>query len=408
MDPLIEAYTVGDDWKLDEMLLPYDLQASQIHAEMLHKIGILSQKELADLTKALDELKKMAKNGKLKIRVEDEDCHTVIENKLIEKVGKAGKKIHTGRSRNDQVLVALRLFMKDELTSLGRVVDLLAQEFLALAKLHKNIPFPGYTHTQQAMLSSLGLYFGAFAEALWDDAQLLKTVCYHIDQNPLGSAAGYGVALPLDRHFTTQQLGFRKIQNNAMYCQNSRGKFESLVLECLVQIMLTLNRFASDMLFFTSRECGYFSLSDAIVTGSSIMPQKRNLDVMEILRGKTNIVIAHHALIQNLTSGLISGYHRDLQLIKKPLFESFSILEQSLPAVSMVLKNIKPDAEAIKSKIVGEIFAADTANELVTKKKMPFREAYKNALKELKGKEINFTQNLQSKMSPGGAGKPFG
>lgn len=395
LHPLIEAYTVGDDWKLDEMLIPYDLRASQAHAEMLNKIGILSKKELQDLTKALLELQKMSQTGQLHIKVEDEDCHTVIENKLIEMIGEAGKKIHTGRSRNDQVLVAIRLYLKDQLAGLADAVNTLAADFFALAKKHQNVPFPGYTHTQQAMLSSLGLYFGSFAESLWDDAKLLKNIQEHIDQNPLGSAAGYGVSLPLDREYTSKKLGYKKVQNNSMYCQNSRGKFESLALEGLVQVMLTLSRFASDMLFFTSRECGYFSLSDAIVTGSSIMPQKRNLDPMEILRGKTTVITANHSLIQNLVSGLISGYHRDLQLIKKPLIESFFIVEQSVAVVAVVLKNIKPDNQTIAHKIAQDIFAADVANELVTKKNMPFREAYQSALQELRTRKIDLQKNLK-------------
>ena len=260
LNPTVEAYTVGDDWKSDKVILPYDLKASDAHAHMLYKIGILSKNELTKISLALDELLVLANKGELEIQIEDEDCHTLIENKLTEKLGDVGKKIHTGRSRNDQILVALRLFMKDKLTLVDETLNVLAEEFFTYAKKYKNIPFPGYTHMQQAMLSSLGLYFGAFAESLSDDAILLKSIKTHIDQNPLGSAAGYGVTLPLDRDFTTQKLGFKKVQYNALYCQNSRGKFESLVLEGLTQVMLTLSRFASDMLFFTSRECGYFSL----------------------------------------------------------------------------------------------------------------------------------------------------
>lgn len=388
LHPLIESYTVGDDWKLDEVLLPHDLQASAAHAAMLYKIGIVTKPEWLDLKHGLLELTKLHKQGKLRLKIEDEDCHTRIENELVARVGEAGKKIHTGRSRNDQVLVALRLYMKDQLRSVIASVSLLAQEFLATAKQHHDIPFPGYTHTQQAMMSSLGLYFGAFYESLQDDTELLETILAHLDQNPLGSAAGYGVALPLNREMTTKLLGFKKTQNNPMYCQNSRGKFESLTLEGLVQIMLTLSRFASDMLFFTSRECGYFVASDAIVTGSSIMPQKRNLDPLELLRGKTGVVIANHSLIQNLTPGLISGYHRDLQLLKKPLIESFDIASQSLAVISLVLKNLQPDKKAITAKIQPDIFAADVANELVQKKGIPFREAYRMALKELKTRNL--------------------
>ncbi|MBI5411756.1 argininosuccinate lyase [Candidatus Peregrinibacteria bacterium] len=404
LHPALEVYTVGDDWKLDEFLLPYDLQASLAHAKMLHKIGILTQQELADLTRGLDELRKLHAQGKLTLTIEDEDCHTRIENELVARVGDAGKKIHTGRSRNDQVLVALRLLMKDKLGRLVPAVRVLAEQFRSLAKKYEWVPLPGYTHTQQAMLSSLGLWFGAFAEALEDDAKLLDAITSHLDQNPLGSAAGYGVSLPLDREFTARLLGFRKVQNNTIYCQNSRGKFESLTLEGLVQIMLTLSRFAADMLFFTSRECDYFIASDAIVTGSSIMPQKRNLDPLEILRGQTTVLTANHALVRNLTVGLISGYHRDLQLLKKSLLESLLIAEKSVEVVSIVLENIQPDIQTIESKIQPDIFAADVANDLVQTKGISFRDAYQQALQELKGRKIDLQKNLKSKISPGAPG----
>lgn len=402
--PLIEAYTVGDDWKFDTVLLPYDIEASIAHAQMLNNISILSKKELTAILKVLNELAALARNGKIQIRVQDEDCHTVIENKLVAKIGIAGKKIHTGRSRNDQILVALRLFMKNKLSLLAAATDALAKDFLGLAKIHKNIPFPGYTHTQQAMLGSLGLYFGAFAEALFDDAKLLKNITKHIDQNPLGSAAGYGVSLPLDRAFTTRKLNFGKVQNNTLYCQNSRGKFESLAVSGLMQVMLTLQRFAADMLFFTSRECGFFTASDAIVTGSSIMPQKRNLDPLEILRANTHVISANLGLISNLTTGLISGYNRDLQLMKKPLIESFTITMQSVDVVSLVLKNIKPQPAVIAGKITQDIFAADVANMLVQTKGMAFRDAYQVAMDEVKKTKIDFKKNLKSKISPGAPG----
>ncbi len=398
---------MGDDWEMDGILLPYDVQASSAHAEMLCKIGILTKKECEALIGALENIKKRFSLGKLTIRVEDEDCHTVIENELVAKLGEIGKKIHTGRSRNDQVLVAIRLFMKDKLSHLIKVGQYLSRQFLTKAKKYKNVPFPGYTHMQQAMLSSLGLYFGAFAEALEDDAKLISQIKSHIDQNPLGSAAGYGVALPLDRKMTTQKLGFLKMQNNTLYCQNSRGKFESLVMEGLVQVMLTLSRFASDMLFFTSRECNYFKVSDAIVTGSSIMPQKRNLDPLEILRGKTHLVIANHSFVQSLTVGLTSGYSRDLQLLKKTIIDSFSIVEDSLKVVSIVLRDIQPDLNAINSKIMPDIFAADVATELVQKHGIPFRTAYWRALQELDTKNIDLQKNLKSKISSGAPGNLF-
>lgn len=407
LNPLIGAYTVGDDWELDKILLPYDVQASLAHAEMLCGIGILTKKECAAMLGALANIKKLFSLGKLTINVEDEDSHTVIENELVAKLGEIGKKIHAGRSRNDQVLVAIRLFMKDKLNQIVEAVRDLSKQFLMKAKKHENVPFPGYTHMQQAMLSSLGLYFGAFSEALGDDALLIEKIKNHIDQNPLGSAVGYGVALPLDRKMTTQKLGFLKMQNNALYCQNSRGKFESLAMEGLAQVMLTIGRFASDILFFTSRECNYFKVSNAIVTGSSIMPQKRNLDPLEILRGKTHLVISNHSFVQSLTVGLISGYNRDLQLLKKALMGSFSTVEQSLQVVSIVLDDMQPNLSAIRSKIMPDIFAADIATELVQKHGVPFRTAYNHALNELGKQKINYRENLKSKISPGAPGNLF-
>lgn len=407
LNPIIENYTVGDDWKLDEMLFPYDIRASRAHAQMLSKIGILSKKECASLLNELSKIEKRFLKGGISIRIEDEDCHTVIENELVKALGDLGKKIHTGRSRNDQVLVAIRLFMKDKLDQINKSVTALSKVFFHKAIKYKNIPFPGYTHTQQAMLSSLGLYFGAFFESLRDDSKFLGNVISHIDQNPLGSAAGYGVGLALDRRMTSKLMDFKKVQNNALYCQNSRGKFESAALEGIAQIMLTLSRFAADMLLFTSREFAYFYVTDAVVTGSSIMPQKRNLDPLEILRAKTAEVISNHNFVQNLSGGLISGYNRDMQLLKKPLFESFKICQESLGVVEVVLENIEPNQQEIEKKITPDIFAADIAIEMAKKKKIPFRDAYGTAISELKNIKPDLKKNIKSKKSPGGPGNLF-
>ncbi|MBI4232762.1 argininosuccinate lyase [Candidatus Peregrinibacteria bacterium] len=312
------------------------------------------------------------------------------------------KKVHAGRSRNDQILTAMRLYMKDSLNRIRREVQKLAQDFLELAGKYKKIPMPGYTHTQQAMLSSVGHYFCAYTESLLDDMNLLDSIYHHIDKSPLGSAAGYGVALLLPREFTKRELKFKQLQVNSLYCQNSRGKFESIYLEGLAQIMLTLNKFASDIILFTSQEFAFFKVKNNLVTGSSIMPQKRNLDGLEILRAKTHTVTTNQSLVKDICKNLISGYHRDLQLIKKPLIESTNTVLQSLEVANLYLNGLEPNANKMSQAITKEIFTADLATEM--SKKIPFRDAYKQALKAIKKQHIDLEKNLADKISLGAPG----
>ena len=401
LNPLIESYTVGDDVLWDTKLLPYDIQGSLAHAEMLESINILTSSELKDIEKAFDDLDL----SNITLTTSDEDSSTYLENYLVSKIGETGKKIHTGRSRNDQVLVTLRLFEKDYISTTIDSANKLASQLLKLAIKYEWVPLPGYTHGQQAMLSSVGHLFAAYAESLADDADLLLSIQNHIDQNPLGSAASFGVSIPLDRDMTTQKLGFSKTQNNSLYCQNSKGKFEGLVLEGLLQVMMTLSKISSDFIFFVSQECNYFSLSDQITTGSSIMPQKKNPDVFEILRANAQVVSSHHLLIHQLNINLMSGYNRDTQLVKKPLFESFSIVQNSLEVMSIVFTDIIPNEKEILKKISPEIFAADIANDLVKKEGIPFREAYQLAMQKVKDVKIDPKKNLRSKVSPGAPGK---
>ena len=404
LHPLVEKYTVGDDYIFDSKLMPYDILGTKAHIKGLQKIGIFSKSELSKLLKTLTKLEKDFSKDKVKIKITDEDCHTVIENYLTKKFKKLGQKVHTGRSRNDQVLTAIRLYMKDSLDETRKLTKRLAREFLEYAEKHKNIPLPGYSHTQQAMLSSIGHYFCNFTESLIDDLSFLDKTYHHINKNPLGSAAGFGVPLLLDREFTTKELGFKNTQINSLYCQNSRGKFESIYIESLLQIMLTLGRFANDLLLFTSQEFNFFKVSNSLVTGSSIMPQKRNLDAMEILRGNVSVIMSNQQLIQNLVKNLLSGYNRDLQLIKKPLMESTDIVLSSLEIVSLYLKGITPNEKIISQKITKEIFAADIATEIAKKNKIPFRSAYKQALKGIKKYKVDLQQNINSKISLGAAG----
>ena len=404
LHPAVEKYIAGTDHVFDLDLMPFDIQGSAAHAKGLQKIGILTSDEAKNILSALAELEKLVESGKVEIAPADEDCHTVIENYLTEKLGDTGKKIHTGRSRNDQILTAVRLYMKDNLKKLQAQCVELSSTFLSLAEKYKEVPMPGYSHTKQAMLSSVGHYFAAFAESLVDDAEFAGYTARYIDKSPLGSAAGFGVSIPLDREFTAKELGFENTQTNSLYCQNSRGKFESVYAEALVQIMLTLGKFANDMLLFTSNEFDYFEVEDSLVTGSSIMPHKKNLDVFEILRGNVSVVISNQLLIKDLAKNLTSGYNRDGQLMKKPLIESTEVVLYSLEVTGLVIKGLTPKSESIEAKIDTGIFTVDIANELVLKQGIPFRDAYKKAVELASDKKPDLKKNLESKVSLGAPG----
>jgi argininosuccinate lyase len=403
LNPAVEKYTAGTDYVFDMQLMPFDIAASRAHAKGLSKIGILTKEELAQTEGGFDALEKDIAEGKVTITPETEDCHTVIENYLVEKIGDAGKKIHTGRSRNDQVQTAMRLYMQHHLGAVHASTVGLAEQFLDLAEKYADVPMPGYSHTQQAMLSSVGHYLAAFVESLLDDADYLAQVAGHLDKSPLGSAAGFGTSIPLDREFTAKEMGFGGVQINSLYCQNSRGKFESRYMEALAQIMLTLGKFASDMVLFTSKEFNFFAVDESLTTGSSVMPQKHNLDVMEILRGNVSVVIANQSLIKNITKNLISGYNRDGQLIKKPLVESTRIVVDSLEVVGLLLSGLTPKQESIREKIDNGIFTADIANERVVKEGIPFRDAYKEAA-HMVPENVDLEKNISSKKSLGAPG----
>lgn len=404
VNKFVEKYIASEDYIWDKEIIYFDIIASKAHAKGLEKIGILTKNELSKLLEVLNELEEKALKKEIEIKIEDEDCHTVIENYLISKLGDIGKKIHTGRSRNDQVLVALRLYMKDKLQKIKAESFVLSKTLYKLAEKYQNIAFPGYTHSQQAMLSSVGHYFCAYLESLLDDIDFLDVVYRHIDKNPLGSAAAFGVSLNLDREFVTKELDFAKTQINSLYCQNSRGKFESIFLEALAEIMMSLGKIASDFILFTSREFDFFEVSEALTTGSSIMPQKKNLDLLEILRGNVSVVNANQQMVKDISKNLISGYNRDLQLIKKPMIESVEIVSDSIQIIDIFLKGIKPKENEIKVKIKKDIFMADFANDLVKEKNIPFRDAYKMAYEQIDNYEVDLQKNLKSKISLGAPG----
>ena len=399
----VEKYTAGTDYLFDMELMPFDIAASRAHAKGLEKIGIFSKEELKQLQGALDGLAEDLAAEKITITRQDEDAHTVIENYLVEKTGDTGKKIHTGRSRNDQVQVATRLYMKSHLGLVRGKCIKLAEQFVDAAEKYQDIPMPGYSHTQQAMLSSVGHYFAAYAESLLDDADYLAATLAHLDKSPLGSAAGFGTSIPVDREFAAKEMGFADVQTNSLYCQNSRGKFESAYLEALAQVMLTLGKFANDMVLFTSQEFDYFAVDETLTTGSSIMPHKHNLDVMEILRGNVSVVIGNQLMIKDIAKNLLSGYHRDGQLMKKPLIESTQIVADSLAVTGVFLSGLTPKQESIRAKIQNDIFTADIANERVIRERIPFRDAYKEAA-YMVPLDVDLEKNIASKKGLGAPG----
>lgn len=376
IDPHVENYNAGEDILYDQLMIPHDIFGSRMYARLLEKHEIINKKELAQLEKGLDEILELYEQGKFQLKVEDEDSHTKIEEYLIKKLGSVGKKIHTARSRNDQVLVMMRLYLKERSLGLQKRALKLAKTLLKAAKKYEFIPMPGYTHMQKAMPTTVGTWLAAFVESLLDDTRLLKAVTDElVDQNPLGSGAGYGSPFSFDRDWLSKQLGFNRTQNNVMYCQNSRGKIEGMVLESCVQMMLTLNKLASDLLFFTTQEFHFFDIDDSIATGSSIMPQKKNLDVAELIRGRTATVVScKNELTMNIMHK-ISGYHRDGQEIKRPLFLGLRYTESSLDVMSVIINNIKPREDVLMSAMTPELFAAHKAFEKV-KEGIPFRDAY--------------------------------
>ncbi|MDP2587042.1 MAG: argininosuccinate lyase [Candidatus Komeilibacteria bacterium] len=382
LHPLVEHYTVGNDYILDMRLLPYDVEASLAHAQALFKLKILTKTELTKLSGGLKEILKLHAAGKFIIKLEDEDCHTAIENYLIAKLGPMGKKIHTGRSRNDQVLVATRLYARKKIKQVAEEMIKLEKVFLNFAKKYQFIPMPGYTHTRRAMPSSIGHWATSYFEELTNDFQLLQSAYTLNDQNPLGAAAGFGVNLNLDRRLTTKLLKFKRTQINSIYAVNSRGKTESYILAVCTQIMMTLGRLANEMIWFTTPEFNYFNLPWSFTTGSSIMPQKRNPDVFEIIRSNVNVIVALQTQVKDITKNLISGYNRDTQLTKEPLIKGLGITRRSLEIAALVMSGITPNKEVLMKSLTPELFANHEANKLVMQG-VPFRDAYQRVKENL-------------------------
>jgi len=384
LDARVLAYTAGDDYQLDERLVRYDVLASLAHARMLHARNLLSATDLAAITNGLNELGATHARGEWHIELADEDGQTALESRLTQKIGEAGARIHLGRSRNDQVLTALRLYLRDATGELAAAARRVASALDELGGREADTALPGYTHMQQAMPSSVALWAGGFAAEIRDDADNLEGVLRRLGRNPLGSAAGYGTpGLPLDRDATTGELGFDSTQTPVTAAQLSRGKAEAHLLFEITLLMQDLGRFAADVLLFYTQEFGFVTLSDAFTTGSSIMPQKRNPDVFELLRGRG--ATAHAALDEALGifAKLPSGYQRDLQLLKAPLFRGIDLAAQTLDLLPAAIgaMSFRPQNIALDP----SIHAAEQAYAMVVKEGIPFREAYRRVAAKLKG-----------------------
>lgn len=378
-DPLterIEQFTAGADPILDLELLPWDGLASKAHARMLAKVGLLSQEEAAALIAGLDGILALHRRGEFTISRADEDGHTAIENHLVQRCGEAGLKIHTGRSRNDQVLTALRLYSKERASACTAALQGIIAALEALIAAQGAVLLPGYTHTRKAMPSSVGMWAGACRDAFAEDLDLLGHAAGLIDQNPLGTGAGYGVPLPLDREMTTAELGFARVLYNPIHAQNSRGKYEGILLHALAVALADINRMASDLILFTMPGFDYFTLPEVFMTGSSIMPQKKNPDVLELLRARYHEVAACEAQLRAATVNLISGYHRDLQSTKEALMRGLGTALETLEMAALVVQNLRVNEEACRSAMTDELYATADAYELV-QQGVPFREAYR-------------------------------
>ncbi len=375
-DKMIEEFTVGNDRELDLRLARYDVEGSMAHIKMLQSIGLLSAEELDILLKALGEIAEVIERDEFKIEDGIEDVHSQVEFMLTAKLGDVGKKIHSGRSRNDQVLVDLKLFMRDELKKVAEAVEKLFRRLQMLSEEHKDVLMPGYTHLQVAMPSSFGLWFGAYAESLADDMQMLVAAYNIANQNPLGSAAGYGSSFPLDREMTTRLLGFDTLHYNVVAAQMSRGKTERAASMAISAIASTLGHLAMDVCMWMCQNFGFVSFPDELTTGSSIMPHKKNPDVFEIMRGKCNRLQSVQNEIALLTANLPLGYNRDLQLLKDIIFPATTEMIQCLEMADFMLQHIRVKHDIINDSRYDYLFTVEEVNRLVLDG-VPFREAYK-------------------------------
>lgn len=375
-DRKIDIFTVGNDRELDLVLAKYDVLGSLAHAKMLHKIGLLTKDEIIAVEKEFEVILGSIKNGNFTIEGSFEDVHSKVEFLLTQKLGDTGKKIHTARSRNDQVLVDMHLYLKDEIIEIKTLTLAFFELLMALSKKYKEDLLPGYTHFQIAMPSSFGMWFSAYAESLIDDVYMLNAAFKIVDQNPLGSAAGYGSSFPIDRNDTTKNLNFETLKFNSVAAQMSRGKAEKSVAFGMSSLAGTLSKFAMDICLYMNQNFGFVSFPDELTTGSSIMPHKKNPDVFELIRGKCNKIQSLPYELTLITNNLPSGYHRDLQLLKEGLIPAIQSLKACLEIFTFSLKEIKVKKDIVSNPMYDYLFSVEEVNELV-QNGTPFRDAYK-------------------------------
>lgn len=388
VDQQIDRFTVGRDRELDLQLALYDIQGSLAHIRMLTSIGLIEEDELPQLSAALKEIYQTVLNGDFTIEDGVEDVHSQVEMLLTQRLGEMGKKIHSGRSRNDQVLVDLRLFFRAEMQAIAEGLGGLFQTLQQLSQQYQNELMPGYTHLQVGMVSSFGLWFGAYAESFTDDLQLLESIYRINNQNPLGSAAGYGSSFPLNRTMTTELLGFDDLNYNVVHAQLGRGKTEHFLSFALAGIGHTLGKLAMDVVLFMNQNFGFISFPDELTTGSSIMPHKKNPDVFELIRGRCNQLQSLPAQVSQLTGNLPGGYHRDFQLLKEVIFPAIQSLKESLAIASYALQQIRVKTNILDNDKYIYLYSVEEVNRLVLKG-MPFRDAYKEVGRQIESGEFD-------------------
>ena len=386
---IVDDFTVGNDRILDMRLAKYDVQGSMAHIKMLESIGLLTAGEFETLTAGLEDILEEITEGTFVLEDDVEDIHSQVELLLTRRLGDLGKKIHSGRSRNDQVLVDVKLFLKDEILKVREEVLELFHTLQTLSERHKDILLPGYTHGQVAMPSSFGLWLGAYAEALADDMYMLRGAYGFTDQNPLGSAAGYGSSFPLDRQMTADLLGFESLDYNVVAAQLSRGRSERAVASAIGGIALTLNKFASDCCMYMSPNYGFIRFPDELTTGSSIMPHKKNPDVWEIMRGKCNMIMSAESQISMLCSNMPHGYHREFQLLKDILFPALESLHKCLQMADYMLVHMSVREGILDAPIYDYLFTVEEVNRR-TLEGTPFRDAYRSVGIEVNNGEFRY------------------
>lgn len=374
--PQIDAFTVGKDREMDLLLAKYDVLGSLAHIQMLESIQLISKNELEVLSASLKNIYQDIQKGFFKMDDDVEDVHSQIELLLTKSLGDIGKKIHSGRSRNDQVLVDLRLFFRAELQEMVQLMELVFHGFQEQSEQYKDVLMPGYTHFQVAMVSSFGLWFGAYAESLTEDLSLLESVFNIVNHNPLGSAAGYGSSFPLNRKMTTELLGFEDLSYNVIHAQMGRGKSELFIAFALASLATTLGKFSMDVVLYSSQNYHFLTLPKEYTTGSSIMPHKKNPDVFELLRGKCNLLQALPGQVSMLINNLPAGYHRDFQLLKEVIFPAIHSMKECLEMIAFVLPQLKIHDNLLDDPKYAYLFTVEKVNELVLEG-VPFRDAYK-------------------------------